>query len=655
MINIYGAGISGLTIAHILIKNGFKINIYEKNNVAGGMARSVRLDNNVPTEHSWRGYGPFYNNLFKLIKEIPINTKDIFDKKTTSLPIVENIYSIKEISKHNTKNDLWTYYKNNVYNLTDYVKKHPGGNIILRAGGKNLEEVWEKNGVSWHNKNVKVLEYLNKYKIGIIKDNKKIKSINKFASKDSSNPFGSFAPSPSVYDNLNKNRVNFDLLFNKNTNNIIEINKYDYLYLFYLFGKVITSNNRKENYFKIKLKKLLKKNISKNSYHFLVDFLAGPGYGFDKNTMSLGHFGLFIQFSIFNNKKLWQVMNKPTSEAWIEYWVKYLKKLGVKFYFNHTLENIIKLDNIIKYSIISKNNKKIKIKAEQHIICLDPFQSKKVFDKSKMISLSNKYLKLNIINNQIGFCLGLNKKINFKETNMGFVLVDSPYNITFYPQEDHWEKNTDLGLDNKIKSLWSGTIILSYKNGNLTNKSATSLNRKELIEEIIYQFLESKQLIKHIKKYNNNYILKQDDIIFSNIFEDWYDTDNGIKTNNKKWVNNIFNENYRPFNNTKFKNLYIAGSHTKTSINIWSMESAIESGILTSNIILKKYKKKSYPIFKHNSNIFLNIIQFIDDILYTVKLPQLIDSTILLIILIILFLLYKYIYIKLFFYESPRL
>ena len=50
--------------------------------------------------------------------------------------------------------------------------------------------------------------------------------------------------------------------------------------------------------------------------------------------------------------------------------------------------------------------------------------------------MSLPYDKLNPINNQIGFRWGFNKKIDFKINNGGFVLVDSPYNITFYPQED---------------------------------------------------------------------------------------------------------------------------------------------------------------------------------------------------------------------------
>ena len=82
-VNIYGAGISGLTTAHELVEKGFKVTVYDKNDIVGGMARSVRDKNNVPTEHSWRGYGPFYYNSFNILNRIPIEEvcKDYEDIK----------------------------------------------------------------------------------------------------------------------------------------------------------------------------------------------------------------------------------------------------------------------------------------------------------------------------------------------------------------------------------------------------------------------------------------------------------------------------------------------------------------------------------------------------------------------------------------------
>ena len=78
MIVIIGAGLAGLTTALELVNNGFNVIIYEKDNIAGGMAKSKRI-NGIPTEHSWRGYMSFYYNTFDILKKIPYN--NILEKK----------------------------------------------------------------------------------------------------------------------------------------------------------------------------------------------------------------------------------------------------------------------------------------------------------------------------------------------------------------------------------------------------------------------------------------------------------------------------------------------------------------------------------------------------------------------------------------------
>ena len=74
---ILGAGIAGLTVAHELSrsKSDYEIHVYDRNNVIGGMARSgvkQRDDILLPTEYSWRIYGPNYYNLRDIFKQIPL-------------------------------------------------------------------------------------------------------------------------------------------------------------------------------------------------------------------------------------------------------------------------------------------------------------------------------------------------------------------------------------------------------------------------------------------------------------------------------------------------------------------------------------------------------------------------------------------------------
>ena len=594
-INIYGCGITGLTIAHELIEKGFEVEMYEKNSIAGGMARTFRYNNGVPTEHSWRGFGPFYRNTYNIMKRIPIKNKCSEEEGF-------NTYSIEEVKKHTSKKSLWTYFRGDVYDITKYIKHHPGGYMILRAGGKNLEEVWKKTGYSWHLKNTNTMNELKKLKIGKLRES--------FENK-------------TVYDNLIK--IKFILLNNKKL--IKKVKLVDYPFLIYYFGKVLLCNKRREKYYKVNLKNDLKNNISEESYDFLVKFLAGPGYGFDINTISYAHYALFLYLNFREKEELWNVLNQPTNEGWIDPWTELLKKKGVKFNFNHTLDIINHKNNKIINCIV--NNKEIK--ADEHIFALDPYSLNNILLKSKFTNIQKQISNLVTINNQISFRLGFDKKIKLHSRNLGFVLLDSPYNITFYLQEDNWCENIKLDKDNKIKTLISGTIIQPYEKGRIYNKTATSLSKEKLLDEIEDQIINDSHFSNIIK----NKITKKN-VIFREIFSDWIEKNGRLTSINKKWVNNSLNQEYRPTGKTNIKNMFLAGSHNKTSVDVWSMEGAVENGKDVSNFILEKYKKNKISVYKHD--ISFGILSKIDDIFYDLNLPHYID---ILIILIFCYLIYK--------------
>ncbi len=72
---IFGAGVAGLTAAHHLSALGYDVHVYESEDRAGGLFRSdIDVDTGIPTEYSWHGFGPWYNNVFSIMKEIPFIT-----------------------------------------------------------------------------------------------------------------------------------------------------------------------------------------------------------------------------------------------------------------------------------------------------------------------------------------------------------------------------------------------------------------------------------------------------------------------------------------------------------------------------------------------------------------------------------------------------
>ncbi len=90
---IFGAGIAGLSAAHELIQLGYTVSVYETLDQSGGFFRSSRLSkDNMPSEYSWHGMGPWYHNAFDLMKKIPFNEKGSIYDLALSRPVDFGIF-----------------------------------------------------------------------------------------------------------------------------------------------------------------------------------------------------------------------------------------------------------------------------------------------------------------------------------------------------------------------------------------------------------------------------------------------------------------------------------------------------------------------------------------------------------------------------------
>lgn len=75
-------------------------------------------------------------------------------------------YTIADVGKHKSKeNRVWVTYKNGVYDITDYVDNHPGGNKILLGAGTDIGPYWDMYGA---HKQTEIYELLEGYRIGNI-------------------------------------------------------------------------------------------------------------------------------------------------------------------------------------------------------------------------------------------------------------------------------------------------------------------------------------------------------------------------------------------------------------------------------------------------------------------------------------------------------
>ncbi len=71
----------------------------------------------------------------KLVDDIPKKSDRAAEKN--SLKGGKNIFTQAEVMKHNTAESCWLTANGVVYDVTSYIRKHPGGaNAILRHGGQ---------------------------------------------------------------------------------------------------------------------------------------------------------------------------------------------------------------------------------------------------------------------------------------------------------------------------------------------------------------------------------------------------------------------------------------------------------------------------------------------------------------------------------------
>lgn len=83
--------------------------------------------------------------------------------QTIGKPPALPVYTQQEVTSHRTVEDgVWVTYKGGVYDITEFVAMHPGGDKILLAAGGALEPFWALYAV--HNSE-HVLEILSEYKV----------------------------------------------------------------------------------------------------------------------------------------------------------------------------------------------------------------------------------------------------------------------------------------------------------------------------------------------------------------------------------------------------------------------------------------------------------------------------------------------------------
>ena len=72
--------------------------------------------------------------------------------------------TLDELSKHSSSEGCWIMIEGNIYDMTDYISKHPGKGKILEGCGKDATELFKGGGGHIHSQAARLI--LRDYQIG---------------------------------------------------------------------------------------------------------------------------------------------------------------------------------------------------------------------------------------------------------------------------------------------------------------------------------------------------------------------------------------------------------------------------------------------------------------------------------------------------------
>lgn len=439
-------------------------------------------------------------------------------------------------------------------------------------------------------------------------------------------------------DNVSEG-ITFRLLGNTETaENDLGPNMTDRIRLGYGVLKVMAAcPTRRLQYHKVRVVDSLALGMSVDGRKELLDHITGPGFGMDRQTASIHHFVRMAEMDLFRG--LWKsraeasVLKGPTSEMWLEPWFRHLQR-SPRFtvYLEHQLQTIQVEDNrVVRVNVRDLNSATcVDVKDFQwFVFALNPFSMRHVLQQSvprspSLRPLLNQHTGLvqHSVNHQVAFTIGFHRHIKFPSaTQVGMSLVDSEYNITMYPQDRIWHQGADLGP--QIQSLWSGTCVITHTRGRVFGKPATQLNRDQMKQEIWAQILAAHDFTDFVARNNAGLCLAQLRPDFFEIWSGWkVRADGKLGPDYVKWVNNIYNERFRP-QACVFDNMMLVGAHTQTKTGVWSMEAACESGRHAAAMMAQGQCQWHNPM--DDSPLYMNVLKALDEVMMRVGLPNIVD------------------------------
>jgi len=316
----------------------------------------------------------------------------------------------------------------------------------------------------------------------------------------------------------------------------------------------------------------------------------------------------------------WLLLRGPSSECWFDRWVSNLEKNGVRFFWQEPLN---KLDYDGATITSAELESGASVKADVYVLATTPFAAADILERTPSLAAEEQLrlfrpLTQNGPHTQVGFRIAFAERINWPRERTAVVIAESEFDLTLFAQEQAWRPEVALG--DGIKSVWTGTACVATVPGRLHGLPLANCTKNQFIEEVEAQLSRCAGLDLLIREANNGRNWKSFPIVRIEVWHEWRFSPDGIKSVQPKWVNTTTTQSNQPTQVTPVPNLVLAGAHTRTEADVWSIEGAVESGRRAARAI-----EPGARVLPQHLSPSLRVIRAVDNACFAIGAPHVID------------------------------
>jgi glycine/D-amino acid oxidase-like deaminating enzyme len=316
----------------------------------------------------------------------------------------------------------------------------------------------------------------------------------------------------------------------------------------------------------------------------------------------------------------WLLLRGPSSEVWTEKWVAHLMAGGVAFFWKQSLQRLSFDGTRIMGAHLESGEE---VCADVYVLATNPFAAADILERTPQLAQKDQLRLFRPLvqdgpHTQVSFRIAFAERLAWPRERTAIIAVDSEFNLTLFAQEQAWVPESNLG--DGIQSLWTGTACVATKPGRIYGKPLVNCTKEEFIEEVMAQLSTCESLDSLIKEANGGRGWRSFVIIRIEVWHEWRFSPQGIQSHQPKWVNSTKTQPYLPTQVTPVPNLVLAGAHTKTAADVWSIEGAVESGRLAARAI-----EPAVTVIPQYKPLWLRLLGRLDDVCFSARLPHVLN------------------------------